>query len=356
MRRCRGRRTRDALEALPRSDAGTRIRDTRAAPMNAASAPPHDAVELLALGEAMVEFNQSGERNGRVWLQGFGGDTSNFAIAAARQGAKAGYLSALGDDAHGRMLRALWAEEGVDASGVRSDAAAFTAIYFVSHDAEGHHFDFMRAGSAASRMTPADLPRERIAAARVLHLSGISLAISKSACETCLAAIETARGAGVRVSFDTNLRLKLWPLERARAVMREVMARTDICLPSLYDMTMLTGLAEPNAIVDHCLGLGAGIVALKLGAEGALVADASQRFRISPHPCKPVDATGAGDTFGGAFVARWLAGDSLEAAGRYASVAAALSTEGFGAVEPIPTAARARAAMDGRARSTAIAK
>ena len=315
--------------------------------MNAATAPPHDAVELLALGEAMVEFNQTGERDGRVWLQGFGGDTSNFAIAAARQGAKTGYLSAVGDDARGRMLRALWAEEGVDASGVRADASAFTAIYFVTHDADGHHFDFMRAGSAASRMTPADLPHERIASARVLHLSGISLAISKSAYETCLAAIETARSASVRVSFDTNLRLKLWPLDKARAVMREVMMRSDICLSSLDDMTVVTGLAEPEAIIDHCLSLGAGIVALKLGAEGALVADARQRFRIAPHPCRAVDATGAGDTFGGAFLARWLAGDSLEAAGRYASVAAALSTEGYGAVEPIPTAARVRAMLDG---------
>ena len=315
----------------------------------APATPTHDAL-LLALGEAMVEFNQTGERDGRVWLQGFGGDTSNFAIAAARQGAKTGYLSALGDDARGQMLRALWAREGVDASGVGSDGSAYTAIYFVGHDANGHHFEFMRADSAASRMTPADLAHDRIAAARALHLSGISLAISTSACETGLAAIATAHGAGVRVSFDTNLRLQLWPLERARAVMREVMAFVDICLPSLDDMTALTGLVEPDAIVDHCLGLGARIVALKLGAAGALVADASQRFRIAPHPCNAVDATGAGDTFGGAFVARLLEGDAIDAAGRYAAVAAALSTEGYGAVEPIPGAARVRAAMSGDLR------
>jgi len=319
--------------------------------MTAAAPASPDAAELLALGEAMIEFNQTGERAGRVWLQGFGGDTSNFAIAAARQGARAGYLSALGDDAHGRMLRALWAREGVDASGVRSEPAAFTAIYFVSHDAAGHHFDFVRAGSAASRMTPGDLPHERIAVARVLHLSGISLALSGSALATCRAAIEIARSAGVRVSFDTNLRLKLWPLEQARAVMGEVMVLADICLPSLDDMTALTGLAEPDAIVDHCLRLGAKVVALKLGAEGALVADAAGRFRLAPHPCRAIDATGAGDTFGGAFVARLLAGDGIEAAGRYAVVAAALSTEGFGAVEPIPTAAQVHAAIDARSSS-----
>jgi len=303
------------------------------------------SVDILALGEAMVEFNQTGEGQGRLYLQGFGGDTSNFAISAARQGARAGYLSALGDDAHGRMLRELWTREGVDHRGVRTDAAAHTAIYFVTHDAAGHQFSFMRAGSAASRMSAADLPREGIGAAKVLHLSGISLAISAVACDTCYAAIDIARGAGVRVSFDTNLRLKLWPLARARAVMSDVMALCDICLPSLDDISGITGLADPDAIVDHCLRLGAKVVALKLGPDGALVADASRRFRIAPHPCKPVDATGAGDTFGGAFVARLLAGDALEAAGHYATVASALSTEGYGAVEPIPSAAKVRAAL-----------
>jgi 2-dehydro-3-deoxygluconokinase len=305
-----------------------------------------DRIDILALGEPMVEFNQTGERDGRLFLQGFGGDTSNFAIAAARQGARVGYLSALGDDPHGAMLRALWRAEGIDDRDVKTDAEAFTAIYFVTHDAAGHHFHFFRKGSAASRMTPADLPRERIARAKLLHLSGISLAISGSACDTGLVAMALAREAGVAVSFDTNLRLKLWPLERARAVMAEAMRRCDLCLPSLDDISALTGLSDPDALVDHCLALGARIVALKLGADGALVASRDERHRIAPLPCKPVDATGAGDTFGGAFVARWLAGDGLREAGRYAAAAAALSTEGYGAVEPIPHADRVRAALD----------
>lgn len=303
------------------------------------------APDILALGEPMVEFNQTGDDGGRRYLQGFGGDVSNFAIAAARQGARAGMLTALGDDPYGAMLRALWAAEGVDARDVATDPQAYTAIYFVTHDAAGHHFHFFRSGSAAARMTPAALPRARIAQARVLHLSGISLAISESARETAFAAIEAARAAGVRVSFDTNLRLKLWPLAQARAVMTEAMRRTDICLPSLDDATALTGLDDPDAIVDHCLALGAGVVALKLGAQGAIVADAAQRHRIAPHPCRPVDATGAGDTFGGAFVARLLAGDGLAEAGRYAAAAAALSTEGYGAVEPIPRADAVRRAL-----------
>jgi 2-dehydro-3-deoxygluconokinase len=313
--------------------------------------PSNDSrrLDVLALGEAMVEFNQQREGDGRLYLQGFGGDTSNFAIAAARQGARAGYLSVVGNDAHGRLLRELWRREGVDAEGVHSDAGAFTGVYFVTHDAAGHHFEFVRAGSAASRMTEADLAASRIASARVLHLSGISLALSPTARAAGHAAIATARAAGVRVSFDTNLRLQLWPLEQARAAMVEAMASCDICLPGLDDMAALTGLTDADAIVDHCLRLGAGTVALKLGAAGAVVADARRRFRIAPHPCRAVDATGAGDTFGGAFVARLLAGDDIDAAGRYAAVAAALSTEGYGAVEPIPTAAQVRAALAGGA-------
>ncbi len=294
--------------------------------------------DIVSLGEAMVEFNQTGEGQGRLYLQGFGGDTSNLAVAAARQGAKVSYLSALGDDPYGKMLRKLWDSEGVDHSHVIAVPEAFTAIYFVTHDERGHHFSFFRSGSAASRMTPNSLSHQRIRSSQILHVSGISLAISPTACDTCYRAIEFAKEAGRLVSFDTNLRLKLWSIERARAVMSDVIGRADICLPSYDDVVAITGKTDPDALVDHCLNLGAKVVALKLGDKGALVADSQQRHRISPHPCEPVDATGAGDTFGGAFLHRYVQGDSLLEAGTYASIAAALSTEGYGAVEPIPYA------------------
>jgi 2-dehydro-3-deoxygluconokinase len=301
--------------------------------------------DILALGEPMVEFNQTGEQDGRLYLQGFGGDTSNFAVAAARQGARVGYISVLGDDPYGQLLRRLWQTEGIDQRAVATNSSAFTAIYFVTHDTGGHHFSFFRDGSAASRMVPTDLPRDLIRAAKVLHLSGISLAISSTACDTAYAAIEIARSAGVKVSFDTNLRLKLWSVERARAVMTDVIGLSDICLPSYEDIVAITGISDSDAIADYCLRLGAKVVALKLGHQGALVADADQRHRIAPHACQPLDATGAGDTFGGAFVHRLLQGDTLEQAGRYAAVAAALSTQGFGAVAPIPNAGQVLGAL-----------
>ena len=291
--------------------------------------------EILALGEAMVEFNQS-SKDRPDYLQGFGGDTSNFCIAASRQGARTGFVSAVGDDQFGRLLIDLWNAENVDTSMVRVDGGAPTGVYFVSHGLDGHRFDYLRAGSAASRYAPRDLPLDAIAAAKVIHLSGISLAISVSACDAALAAIEHARASGVAVSFDTNLRLKLWPLARARAVMLEAIRQTDICLPSWDDVTELTGLTGRDEIVDFLLARGPRVVALKLGKEGSYVATPHERRVVPGRVVKAVDATGAGDCYGGAFIARIVAGDDPFEAARYANAAAALSTQGFGAVAPIP--------------------
>lgn len=291
---------------------------------------------LVCIGEPMVEFNQTkpGEPN---WLQGFGGDTSNAAIAAARQGASVGYFTALGEDPFGDMFIDLWTREGIDCSRVQRRADGHTGAVFVTHDERGHHFTFMRKGSAASRVGVDDLPRDFLAAADMLHLSGIAQAISTTARDAAFAAIETMKAAGKRVSYDTNLRLRLWTADEASAVMHEAIKQADIALPSLDDSIILTGLKEPDAIVDFYLNLGPPIVALKMGHEGALVATAHERRRLPGHSVKAVDATGAGDTFDGSFLTKLLAGENLFDAARYANAAAALSTTGYGAVAPIPT-------------------
>ncbi|MFM0050205.1 sugar kinase [Caballeronia grimmiae] len=301
---------------------------------------------ILALGEAMIEFNQS-KRNEPNYLQGFGGDVSNFLIAAARQGAATGFVSAVGNDHFGQLLLDLWRAENVDTSAVRIDQHAPTGVYFVSHGESGHRFDYLRAGSAASRYAPSDLPLDMIAGAKVVHLSGISLAIGVAACDAAFAAIDHARANGVAVSFDTNLRLKLWPLARARAVMLETIRATDICLPSYDDVTALTGLDDKDAIVDALLALGPKVVALKLGKEGAYIATPAERRVVPGRVVNAVDATGAGDCFGGAFIARIVAGDDPFTAAHYANVAAALSTQGFGAVAPIPSRAAVERALAG---------
>jgi 2-dehydro-3-deoxygluconokinase len=300
---------------------------------------------ILCFGEPLAEFNVTRGEGGFVF--GHGGDTSNAAIAAARQGASVGYVGAVGDDEPGRSFLKLWREEGIDIAGVKVDASAHTGLYFVHHGPEGHVFSYVRAGSAASRITPDDLPRDLLRSARVLHVSGISQAISTSACDAAFEAMETVRAAGGLVSYDTNLRLKLWPLARARAIIHAAMAMCDIALPGLDDAQALTGLSDADAIVDFYLGLGAKVVALTLGRSGSLVATPDARARVPSIRVEAVDATGAGDTFDGAFLAEYLATGDAFAAARYANAAAALSTRGYGAVAPIPRRAEVLAALGG---------
>lgn len=289
--------------------------------------------DIICLGEPMLEFNQQPDG---LYLAGHGGDTSNCAIAAARQGASVAYWTRIGADAFGDSFLKLWADEAVDTSRIEKDDQAHTGIYFVTHGEAGHEFSYFRAGSAASRMTPADVPEDYVKGARILHVSGISQAISDSAADSVFHAIEVAREADVKVSYDSNLRLTLWPLERARAVIHAAMARCHIALPGLDDAEHLTGHSDPDAIVDFYLGLGAEVVALTLGAQGTLVATPAERRRIAGRKVSPADATGAGDTFDGAFLAEIAAGRDPFAAARYANAAAALSTQGFGAVAPMP--------------------
>jgi len=292
--------------------------------------------DLVALGEPLVEFNQVRPDDPAAYRQGFGGDTSNTAIAAARLGARAAYVTRLGDDAFGRLFLDLWRREGVDARAVGIDSDAPTGIYFVTHGANGHEFSYLRAGSAASRMRPSDLPLGVVGSATVLHVSAISQAISASACDTVFAAIEAARAAGARISYDSNLRLKLWPLARARAVIIATMRLCDWFTPSLDEAAQLSGLSEPRAILDWCHAAGAPVVALKVGAAGVWVSTPSSREHIAGHRVQTVDATGAGDCFDGAFATRIIAGDPPVAAARYANAAAALATTGYGAVAPLP--------------------
>lgn len=301
--------------------------------------------DVVALGEAMVEFNQTaaGQPN---YLQGFGGDTSNAVIAAARAGAQTAYLSRIGQDTFGQALMALWTAENVDTSAVEQDPVAPTGLYFVTHGQKGHEFSYLRDGSAASRMNPAWLLQGAAANAinntRILHVSGISLAISASACDTAFAAMKLARQADTLVSFDANLRLKLWPLDRALACMGHAISLCDIFLPSIEDITALNGLTDPNEVLNWGHALGAKQVVLKLGGEGALASDGTRREHLRGHRVKVLDATGAGDCFCGNLMARMAQGDTVFEATRYANAAAALSVQGYGAVAPMPSPQQVR--------------
>ena len=303
--------------------------------------------DVVALGEAMIEFNQTSAGQPH-YLQGFGGDTSNAVIAAARAGARTAYLTRLGDDSFGKLLLELWRVEGVDTGAIAFDPSQPTGIYFVTHGPHGHEFSYRRAGSAASKMTPGWLnaaSAESIRNANILHVSGISMAISPGACDTVMAAMRIARDAGTKVSLDSNLRLKLWPVQRAREALGAAIRLADVFLPSLEDLVTLTGISEPDALVDWSHEAGAASVVLKLGGDGALASDGSHRLRIPGHRVQLVDATGAGDCFCGNLLARISAGDSLFDAARWANAAAAIAVQGFGAVAPLPRPAQVKALL-----------
>ncbi len=285
------------------------------------------ALDVIAIGEALVEFNQT-DPSQPHYVQGFGGDTSNTIIAVARSGGRAGYVTRVGNDPFGDILIALWRREGIDVRGVAVDPEAPTGLYFVSHGPTGHSFTYRRAGSAASRLTPDQVPVELIAESRALHTSGISQAISPTAAATVERAITAAREAGTLISYDPNLRPALWSIDQARDIIHGTVPQADIFLPSLEDAAALTEIDDADAVVDAYLAMGPSIVALTLGAQGALVATAARRLRVAADSSNFRDATGAGDVFNGAFLAEYVRTGDPFRAGRYAVAAAELATHG----------------------------
>lgn len=297
-------------------------------------------VDILGIGEPLIEMVRLPEPiDGRpAYVQGFGGDTSTAIIAAARQSAKTGYLTAIGDDMFGEAMRALWAREGVDHSHALTREGDPTGVCFIDPDPAGRRFTYARRGSAASLYGPGDLPEDAIAAAKVLHLSGITLAISETMRAAALRASAIARANDTLVSLDLNHRPRLWSDDLAREVLASVPA--DIVFPSDDEAERLLALTDADAVADHYLSKGAGIVALKRGASGAVIATADERFTVPAAPATPVDSAGAGDSFAGAFLAYWLETGDLRLAATRAAKVAAGTVGGLGAVEPIPVRAQ----------------
>jgi 2-dehydro-3-deoxygluconokinase len=321
---------------------------------------PRAAPDFVAVGEAMVELSAQQPvrlRDVRSFDAGWGGDTSNAAVAAARLGRASAYITRVGDDEFGASLLDLWQREGVDASAVRRVAGAPTGIYLLSREARHEHsFTYYRRGSAASTLEVADLPVDLITGARVVHTSGITQAISASACDAALAALQTARSSGVLTSYDPNFRPSLWSEQRARATFLGTLPLVDVLLPSLDDAAVLLQRDDPAAIVEELLSRGPQVVALKLGPEGALVGDASGITHVEPYRVAVVDPAGAGDTFDAGFLVGWLEGLPATACTDVANAAAALTATGAGCVAPIPTREAVERLRASRAAEPAGAK
>ncbi|MCD9147426.1 sugar kinase [Pseudophaeobacter flagellatus] len=291
-------------------------------------------LDILCFGEPMFEFS---------WLEkdmirpGIGGDVSNTAVAARRAGASSGMLTHLGCDGFADHILKLYQDEGIDASRIVQKEGAQTGLYFIEYGPQGHRFSYRRAGSAASQITPEDLTPQMFEQIGVLHLSGITQAISDSSCAAALRAAELARAAGAQVSFDTNLRLNLWSAPQAWRALQQILPLVDLVFPSIEDCQALFGTSDTIEICDRFLSFGVQMVVLTMAEKGALVATPQGQHRIYAFPADLRDATGAGDTFDGAFLAEYVQTGDPVAAGRFACAAASLSVETNGAVASIPT-------------------
>ncbi|WP_377191149.1 sugar kinase [Ruegeria meonggei] len=289
--------------------------------------------DLICLGEPLFELSACPDGS---FKGGFGGDVSNVAVAAARQGAEVALVTRIGGDQFGEKLRGLWSREDVNHEYVETASGEDTGLYFVFHDDHGHHFVYRRKGSAASRMLPTQFPENVIPNTGMFYTSGISLGVSPELRSTTLHAIQTAHRFGTPIAFDPNLRTALWPLDKARQITHEAMRKCNITLPGLDDARQLTGLHSPEDIINFYHDLGADIVALSLGADGVSVSEGQGIHTIPGVMVQAVDATGAGDCFNGIFLSAYLKSKDVVKSTELANRGAARSTTGYGAVDTIP--------------------
>jgi 2-dehydro-3-deoxygluconokinase len=300
------------------------------------------APEVVTLGEtmALLMAEQSGPlREATSFRRMVGGAESNVAVGLCRLGHTAAWISRVGNDDFGRVVLHRLRGEGVDVGHVTVDAGAPTGLMIRERREVGAiEVLYYRRGSAASRLGPADLPEDAIAAARYLYLTGITPALSASCRQAAFRAAEIARGAGVPVVFDPNMRSRLWSDGEARPVLRDLVAHSDTVLPGLAEAELITGESDPRLAAEHLLALGPRLVVLKLGDRGALAATAGGHVVEAPAAPLPrvVDPVGAGDAFAAGLLAATLDGETLPDALALAARCAAHVMSAPGDMENLP--------------------
>ncbi|HLZ10378.1 MAG TPA: sugar kinase, partial [Chloroflexota bacterium] len=206
-------------------------------------------MDVVSLGEmmAMLVATEAGPMRGvELFRKHVAGSEANVAIGLSRLGHQAGWISRLGADEFGTYIRNFLRGEGVDVSQVILDPTHPTGIAFKERRELGaRRVLYYRHGSAASYLSPADLSPDYLNNIRFFHVSGVSLAISSSCHETVVAAIELAHRAGATVSFDPNVRLRLWDADTWRRVLRQVIGSCDIVLPGADEAELITGESDP---------------------------------------------------------------------------------------------------------------
>ncbi|MEV6637197.1 sugar kinase [Actinoplanes sp. NPDC051470] len=232
-----------------------------------------------------------------------GGAESNVAIGVARLGGRATWLGRVGRDATGDLIANRLRHEGVTTHAIRDDA--FTGL-MVRYRRTGAltHVDYHRAGSAGSRLSPADLPAS-FSDIDILHVTGITPALSAGARAAVFQAVEQARADGVTVSVDVNYRAKLWSRFDAAPVLRDLVTRADIAFAGPDEAALFVGDGDP---VAGLAGLGPAEVVVKDGARGCAALIEGRRYEVPALAATVVDPVGAGDAFVAGYLADRMAG------------------------------------------------
>lgn len=261
---------------------------------------------FLSIGECMIEMSSG---IGGYQL-GYAGDTLNtawYAKACLTPDWQVDYHSALGDDLYSDRITEFLRSNGIGIAHIRRLPGRRPGLYLIHQQDGDRQFTYWRGQSAAKQL--ADNPSDLAISLRdvaVAYFSGISLAIlAPEARVALLDALSAARRSGSLVAFDPNYRPSLWSsADEASDWISRGASNANVLLPTFSDDATLFGDPSPVATADRYLGLGAKMVAVKNGGDPALIASGDARDWVPAQTdARLVDATGAGDSFNGAFLA-----------------------------------------------------
>ncbi|MFJ9365235.1 sugar kinase [Nocardia sp. NPDC101769] len=287
---------------------------------------------LVTLGEALgvVAATDPGPlAPGAAMRMDFAGAEATVAVGVRRLGHESAWTGSLGADAVGRMILERLRAERVDVSRCRIDPELSSGLMLRERrTADRTRVTYYRRGLAGSRLSVNEIDTAQIAAAGVLHITGITPALSDSARAAVDLAVDIAAAAGVPISLDVNYRRALWSPGRAAAELTKLTSRADILFAGADEAAMLlrTGGSETLVSVAESLAaLGPSEVVLKLGAEGAVAWADGVLLREEAVPVTVVDPVGAGDAFAAGYLAGLLDGGSVSERLRLASLCGAFA-------------------------------
>lgn len=269
---------------------------------------------IVAVGEAMVELSPAGED---LYRLSFGGDTFNTIWHMSQllgNQASTAFVTRVGSDALSNRFVAELTSDGLDAGVIGREVARHMGLYLIELTGTERSFQYWRNESAAKRLADQrDALEVSFDGADMLHVSGITLAVlSDDARENLYASIAKARDRGARVSFDPNVRPRLWsgPDEARRVVLR-MLDLVDVALPSFDDEKALWGDDSPSRTLERYRASGVLEVVVKNGADPVVCGDATDEWVVStPEVSDLRDTTGAGDAFNAGYLSARISGRS----------------------------------------------